>query len=873
MTINSDKLPLDLMDELAESETFRRDVYRPIYSLHKWWARRPGSTFRCLGLAALTNDDVMKDDILHTYSDGSHGGLYVQPDDQIETDSTILDPFAGGGTTLVELNRLGADVIGYELNPVAWWIEKKSTDDVNLDVLEREYENLLADAQDELGDLYKTVDPATGKECDVLYYFQTQKLPCLTCDETVKLFSRYELARNKATRPGTLYCPNDSCDDRIININRDAGLDAGHEVTLESGETRHVSEDGMEICPSCGFEFDPADGNYGYGKYTCSNGHKHDLKETLNRRNETPTFQHFAIQYVDPRGDKKFKEPDEDDYRRIREAKERYENLKDRLPIPDQAIPDGDKTKALQNYNYEKFRELFTQRHLLTFGWLFKRAMDVSNKEFDDADAANISEFLITGISNCLERNSKLTMWNYIHGHGENVFRRHAFVPRPQPIEPSPFGSHNASLDNALDKVYEGKKFCQRPFEKIKNKQKGEVQQYYVENEEVAEERRVGLHCKTAERLDEPDESIDYVITDPPYYDNVQYSELSDYFYVWLHECLKGEYEAFESELVPKSREIVANKNAGKDEEFFVNSLSNVFSECYRVLKDDGELAFTYHHTESEAWSVILRAIIESGFSVTGAYPVQSERSTSPHISDLDNTEYDIVITANKEEVDEETTLQELKQTLYFDVQDWLEEERQLHRNMSVGDLGVILRGRCLYHFSKHYPDIYHEGEQVSVEKALETADEVITQVLESVVDLPTSIDVVTRAYVGHLNRVNESVGSETFDDLRKHLMPQNLNVSDLEDEHLVEGPRTEKQPMTPKQRVNHIEDKLNRNGDVLAIDKVHYLYHLFTTDQDVAEYLRRWKDDDLEQLADKMEEITGDEAYSQMMNLTLSNY
>lgn len=198
----------------------------------------------------------------------------------------------------------------------------------------------------------------------------------------------------------------------------------------------------------------------------------------------------------------------------------------------------------------------------------------------------------------------------------------------------------------------------------------------------------------------------------------------------------------------------------------------------------------------------------------------------------------------NQRDVDEETTLGELRQTLYFDVQEWLEEERQLHRNMSIGDLGVILRGRCLYHFSKHYPDIYHEREQVSVEKALETADEVITQVLESVVDLLPSIDVVTRAYVGYLNRVNEGVGSEMFDDLRKHLMPHNLNVSDLEDEQLAEGPRTEKQPVGPDQRVGHIEDKLKRNGDLLAIDKVHYLYHLFTTDQDVAEYLRRWKDD-----------------------------
>jgi len=120
------------------------------------------------------------------------------------------------------------------------------------------------------------------------------------------------------------------------------------------------------------------------------------------------------------------------------------------------------------------------------------------------------------------------------------------------------------------------------------------------------------------------------VITDPPYYDNVQYSELSDYFYVWLRECLQDEYEEFSPELVPKAREIVANRSANKDEKFFVDSLSNVFSEANRVLKSDGEMIFTYHHNENKAWSVILQALIRSGFTIAGAYPVQSEMPNNP---------------------------------------------------------------------------------------------------------------------------------------------------------------------------------------------------------------------------------------------------
>ena len=886
-----DKLPLNLMDELAEKESYRRDVYRPIYSLHKWWARRTGSTFRCLGLAALTDDEVTKDDILTERSSGSHDGLYITPDEEaIDSDVTILDPFAGGGTTLVELNRLGADVVGYELNPVAWWIEKKSMDEVNLDILKQERDRVIRETKEELANLgednlncYTTIDPETGQECQALYYFQSQRIPCLTCDEEVQLFPRYELARTKKTRAGALYCPNDDCDDRIIELeSREKGLDKGTHVETSDGETVVVSSDGNEICPNCGHEFDPTDGNYGYGKYTCSNGHKHDIKETLQRQNKKPQFDCFALQYLDPRGNKRIKEFDEDDAQRVQAAERRFDELREELPIPTQNIPDGDKTGALLNYNYQSFDELFTDRHLLTFGLLFSKAWETRNQEFDSADSQNIAEFLITGISNCLERNSKLTMWNYIHQHGENVFRRHAYVPRPQPLEPSPFGTHNPSVNNAIDKVIEAKRYCEEPFEKIKNKKTGDVEQFYVTGETVSENRVQSLNSKTAERLDLEDGSIDYVITDPPYYDNVQYSELSDYFYVWLREMLSEEYEEFEPDLVPKAREIVANRSANKDEDFFVDSLSNVFSESNRVLKPDGEMVFTYHHNENEAWSVILQALVQSGFTIAGAYPVQSEFPNNPHISDLDNAEYDILVFANKERTDEEITLTELRQNLFFELQDMISEERERHDNLGQADLGVILRGKCMYYYSKHYPNVYSEGEEVGIDEALDTVDSVIEQILEGSVNLPASIDPLTQAYAALQQR-----GFEDYDQLNKHLLAKNLNVSDLEDEKLVKGPRDKKEPVTADERINYIESKLNSgsgpqqalgDGDngvdnLLDIDKVHYLYHLYKTDQNTVEYLKEWKSSELEDLADFMADVTGDERYERVMEMGLQQF
>ncbi|WP_242509227.1 DUF1156 domain-containing protein [Natrinema altunense] len=845
----------------------------------------------------MTDEDITKDDILTERTTGTHDGLYldsyhdeINPNDEhIDRDVTVLDPFSGGGTSLVESNRLGADVIGYELNPVAWWTEKKSMDDVDLDVFEREFDRILEETRNELGKYYTTIDPKTEQECEVLYYFQSQQIPCLTCDEQVQLFPRYQLAKTKKTRPGILYCPNQDCNDRIIELgDRNRGLDEGTEITATNGRTVTVSEDGNEVCPNCGYEFDPNDGTYGYSKYTCSNGHKHDVKETLQRLDEKPKFDRFAVQYIDPYGDKQFKEFSEDDAERVEKARNKFEEVRDDLPIPNQKLPDTSSrtgTGRLKNYNYNKFDELFTDRHLLTFGLLMKKAKAVREKEFENANSRNISEFLITTVSNSLEYHGRLVKWHYGQSKSGHVFERHAFIPRVQPIEGNPLnheGNSNA-LQNFFNKVYEGKLFCKRPFEKIKNRKKGEVEQFYVESESIQESRVTALNCSTAERLNEEDESVDYVITDPPYYDNVQYSTLADYFYVWLRECLKDQYEEFKPEHVPTAREIIANKAANKDEEFFVESLANVFSECYRVLKQDGEMVFTYHHNENEAWSVILEALIQSGFTVTGAYPVQSEMPNNPHISELDNAEYDILVYANKEQVDEEITLTELRQNLFFELQDMAAKERERHDDLSKADLGVILRGKCMYYYSRHYPNVYSKGEQAGIDEALETVDSIIEQVLEGSVNLPASIDSISEAYAAFVQR-----GPEGYDDLNKQLLAKNLNVSDLEDEKLVKGPRDTKDPVSADERVHHIERKLNQSGNgsqqtlggddvdsdaLLDIDKVQYLYHLYKTDQNTSEYLSEWKSDDLQELAEFLADATGDDRYKNVMEMSLSQF
>jgi hypothetical protein len=244
----------------------------------------------------------------------------------------------------------------------------------------------------------------------------------------------------------------------------------------------------------------------------------------------------------------------------------------------------------------------------------------------------------------------------------------------------------------------------------------------------------------------------------------------------------------------------------------------------------------------------------------------------NPHISELDNAEYDILVYANKEQSDEEITLTELRQNLFFELQDMAAEERERHEDLSKADLGVILRGKCMYYYSRHYPHVYSEGEQAGIDEALDTVDSIIEQVLEGSTNLPQEIDPVTQAYASFYQR-----GAEGYDDLNKHLLAKNLNVGDLEDEKLVKGPRDKKEPVTAGERVTFIEGKLNKNGkggdELLDVDKVQYLYHLYKTDQNTVEYLKEWKTEELEELANFMADVTGDERYENVMDMGITQF
>ena len=202
--------PIVEINRLAEPE---RNAFKPIYQMHKWFARRASCVFRAILLAALkpAGTDVMEE----FYKDHTH-----DPD---TNGKVILDPFMGGGTTVVEALRLGCKVIGIDLNPVAWFIVKTEVEPVDLDELSAAFDRLAArltasgkPLREELLSHYKTECPACGNpDADIIYVFWVKSAICTDarCRKQVPLFPNYLVAQKAPSirYHGDVRCSNARC--------------------------------------------------------------------------------------------------------------------------------------------------------------------------------------------------------------------------------------------------------------------------------------------------------------------------------------------------------------------------------------------------------------------------------------------------------------------------------------------------------------------------------------------------------------------------------------------------------------------------------------------------------------------------------------
>lgn len=327
--------------------------------------------------------------------------------------------------------------------------------------------------------------------------------------------------------------------------------------------------------------------------------------------------------------------------------------------FPRQPIPRGLKTGDLLSHNYLFWYELFNPRQLLCLDMLLRAILEINEK--------SIRELMLTLFSGCLEFNNMFCSYKGVtqprSGAVRPIFSHHAFVMPREPLENNlwgPSGSSGTFPTLYYNRLLRAREYCLAPMERVIKEDRA-VYKVTIAREHIVgrlandsaellgSDKNVLLLCQDSARLNLPDRSVDAIITDPPYFDNVQYSELADFFYVWLRLGLQGQYTAFEPELSPKAEEVVKNPRQGKDADFYQQGLTKVFRECHRVLKDDSVLVFTFHHKEPDAWRAMLRAVLNAGFVISTNYSVQAEMPRSLHIQNQDAMEYDAIIVCHKQ--------------------------------------------------------------------------------------------------------------------------------------------------------------------------------------------------------------------------------
>ena len=403
--IESDEFPIEFLSRLAERESWRKEVHRPIYHVHKWWAKRLGSVFRGILLGAVLPDDA---DLAHEfYQTHAFTGL------------SVLDPFMGSGTTIGEAHKLGMTALGRDINPVAVNAATTAFGDLDRRTIREAFQELAEGTGKTLRELYRSVD-SRGRPCDVLYHFWVMQASCPHCAKSVDLFPSYIVARNASPRRKStvqILCP--SCGDIFPGSQTDD----------------HVT------CRSCGRRFDFTVGSTTGARATCTHCQgDFAILKAVGQTGRRPDFRHYAKLVLTCDGHKEYLPADAADHqafaecsRLVAEAEQRGE-----IRLPDLRLEHGHNTRQAMGYGFRNWRDFFNDRQLLALGTLHSAIQRI--------EPPNARLALATLFSGVLEFNNLFASYK---GEGtgavRHMFSHHILKPERTPIEANVWGTPKSS--------------------------------------------------------------------------------------------------------------------------------------------------------------------------------------------------------------------------------------------------------------------------------------------------------------------------------------------------------------------------------------------------------------------------------------------
>jgi len=334
--------PFIEISQIAKQESWRKEINRPIYHIHKWWAIRLGSVFRGILLGVLLDENQ---DVMDFYYKKNNFDKKI-----------IFDPFMGSGTTLGEAVKLGAKAVGCDINPISTYIVNQAFVNISESELNKYFLIIEKNVKDKIQTFYLTHDPLTGELIPVLYYFWVKMIECPN-SESVPLFSNYVFSKNAYPQKkpqAQIICPEcwSIFQDRYDSI--------------------------QAICPYCKKIFNPQIGQVNGKEICCSDGTKYKIKELVNTLNKPLDHKMYAMMALRKNGDKIYIKPgifDIELYEKTKsELKSNYEAL-----IPSLKIRSGHNTDQARGYNYRYWKDFFNARQLLCLCILLDSIIRIEN--------------------------------------------------------------------------------------------------------------------------------------------------------------------------------------------------------------------------------------------------------------------------------------------------------------------------------------------------------------------------------------------------------------------------------------------------------------------------------------------------------------
>lgn len=708
---------------------------------------------------------------------------------------TIADPTAGGGSIPWAASRLGLPVVANDLNGVAASVLKAGVEipaTRGLDLLPdiRKWGDTLVKRVEKRLKEYFPLDEGES----VIAYIWVNAVPCPRTGRLVPLLTdkwlRKAAGKEAAVRMVTSVEGIELREPRFEVI-------LGREVDKADASAGTMAR-GKAVSPYDNLVID--------GDYIKEAARSGDMSQLL-----------YAVAVRKPSGERTFRAPNEADLEALQAANRRFDAVKDDWfatgILPTEEFPEGNDLRP-KHYGLDRWVDFFTPRQALvhgTFGEEFARLVpEVREALGETADQVLFELALMQG--KALNYNSRLGSWHVSKQVMRSVFERHDFAFKWTFAE---FEGATALYSWCLDQLTDAYGGIARLLDETGSAELGS-------NDRL--ERQVTITQGSAASLTLDDGSVTHICMDPPYYNNVMYAELADFFYVWEKRTLgRLVPDYFRDELTDKDNEAVANparfaamgrrKNELADLDY-ESKMTSIFAESRRVLTDDGVLSVMFTHKRAEAWDTLGMGLLQAGFTIETSWPVNTEAETSLHQANMNSAASTIMLVCRKRE-DRETAhrtyLDDIEQDVRLAARD--AATRFQHDGIDGVDLLLSTYGPTLSVISQNWP-VYSSTPDADGRDQLLRPEDALALAREEIVDLRRSRLVGKAAKVDGLTDFVllawDTFGAREFPFDTARLLALavgGLDVDDLERAKIVSKSSGKVTLLTPRERLRRGAD------------------------------------------------------------------